>query len=90
MDKNNKLTNAKLSCRCTWRSSRLCTQISYRRVLNRYQIINGIQLAIFNKLRGLRNNAVHISETKFDLNEVTEYIKLSLMLAEQIQNGSYQ
>ncbi len=58
--------------------------------LNRNQLINANQLEIFNKLREIRNKAVHVSEAQFNVNEVTEYIKLSLLLTNQIENGIYK
>ncbi len=58
--------------------------------LNRFQIINGNQLNTYNKLREIRNKAVHIGDAQFNLSEVSEYIKLSVMLANQIENGEYE
>lgn len=57
--------------------------------LNKYQIINGNQLNTYNKLREIRNKAVHIGDAQFNLSEVSEYIKLSVMLANQIENENY-
>ena len=54
--------------------------------LKHNQLINESQLEVYNKLREIRNKAVHISEARFDIGEVIEYIKLSIMLANQIEN----
>lgn len=56
-------------------------------MLNRREIINGAQREIFNRLRELRNKAVHIGEATFHPSEVTEYIDLASSLASQIRKG---
>ena len=57
--------------------------------LNRRQIINRAQLEIFNRLRDLRNKAVHVGDAVFKPDEVAEYIELATSLSSQIRRGSY-
>jgi len=58
--------------------------------LNRREIINGNQLMIYNRLRELRNRAVHAGDVTFQLDEVLEYIALATSLAAQIRRGVYE
>jgi hypothetical protein len=53
--------------------------------LYRREIISKNQLMIFNRLRELRNRAVHIGDVTFQLDEVSEYISLASSLASQIR-----
>jgi hypothetical protein len=57
--------------------------------LNRLQLINSKQLEIFQRLRELRNKAVHIGDATFPIDEVLEYIDLATSLAAQIRSHSY-
>jgi len=68
---------------------RMVAPLRIGELLNRRQIINAQQLEIFHRLRGLRNQAVHIADATFQLNEVSEYIDLALSLASQIRRGTY-
>jgi hypothetical protein len=52
--------------------------------LRRGDILNPAQMEIFNRLRELRNKAVHIGDATFQLQEVMEYIDLASSLAAQI------
>jgi hypothetical protein len=56
--------------------------------LNRREIINRKQLEIFQRLRELRNKAVHVGDATFQLDEVLEYISLATSLASQIRKRS--
>ena len=68
---------------------RMVAPLRLGEMLNRRQIINGAQREIFNRLRELRNKAVHIGEATFHPSEVTEYIDLASSLASQIRRGVY-
>lgn len=57
--------------------------------LNRRQIINGRQLEIFQRLRELRNRAVHVGDAVFKVDEVLEYVALATSLASHIKKRSY-
>jgi hypothetical protein len=69
--------------------ARMLAPLRIGELLNRREIINGQQLQIFHRLRDLRNQAVHIADATFHLNEVTEYIDLASSLASQIRKGTY-
>ena len=56
--------------------------------LQEYKLLTDIQFTIYDNLREMRNNAVHIGDTQFNKNDVTEYIQLSIMLANQIENAN--
>lgn len=68
---------------------RMLAPLRLGEMLNRREIINGAQKEIFNRLRDLRNKAVHIGDATFDPGEVTEYINLASSLASQIRRGTY-
>ncbi|HFD32537.1 MAG TPA: hypothetical protein ENJ28_07550 [Gammaproteobacteria bacterium] len=53
--------------------------------LRKAQVLNEEQLEIYNKLRHLRNQAVHVADTSFNLDEVKEYIDLALSMAYQLE-----
>ena len=67
---------------------RMAAPLRIGELLNRREIINGVQLEIFHRLRDLRNKAVHIADATFQLSEVTEYIELASALASQIRKGA--
>ena len=69
--------------------SRMLAPLRLGEMLNRSQIINNAQREIFNRLRDLRNKAVHIGDATFNPIEVTEYIDLASSLASQIRRGTY-
>jgi hypothetical protein len=58
-------------------------------LLNRYEIIDRAQREIFDRLRELRNKAVHVGEATFHPSEVAEYIDLASSLASQIRRGAH-
>lgn len=55
--------------------------------LHRAEVLQPNQFQIYNKLRNLRNQAVHISETNFNIEEVKEYIDLALSMAYQLEKS---
>lgn len=56
--------------------------------LQEYKVLTELQFTIYDNLREMRNNAIHIAdETLFNKNDVTEYIQLALMLANQIEEA---
>jgi hypothetical protein len=55
--------------------------------LHRAQVLTPEQFQIYNKLRNIRNQAVHISDTSFNLKEVTDYIDSALAMAYQLEKS---
>lgn len=54
-------------------------------VLYKSEVLDSVQMEIFNRLRELRNKAIHISEAVFKLDEIKEYIDLALLLSSKIK-----
>lgn len=54
-------------------------------VLHKSEVLDSIQMEIFNRLRELRNKAIHINEAVFKLDEIKEYIDLALLLSSKIK-----
>lgn len=57
-------------------------------ILRRGGVLGPAQMEIFNRLRELRNKAVHIGDSTFHLQEVKEYIDLASSLASRIESGA--
>lgn len=55
--------------------------------LQDYKLLTDIQFTIYDNLREMRNSAVHIGDAQFNKNDVTKYINLAIMLANQIENA---
>lgn len=66
---------------------RMAAPLRIGELLTRKEVLNDQQLEIFHRLRDLRNKAVHIGDTTFQLTEVLEYIDLASSLAAQIRKG---
>jgi len=55
--------------------------------LQEYKILTDPQFTIYDNLREIRNNAVHIADdSQFNQKDVTKYVQLAIMLANQIEN----
>ena len=53
--------------------------------LRKAQVLSHDQVDMYNELRHLRNQAVHVADTSFNLDEVKEYIDLALSMAYQLK-----
>ena len=67
---------------------RMAVPLRIGNMLTRNGILSADQLRVFYRLRELRNEAVHISDATFPLNEVSEYIGLAASLAAQIRKSA--
>ena len=53
--------------------------------LREAQVLSSEQIEIYNKLRHLRNQAVHVADASFNLDEVKEYVDFALSVAYQLE-----
>ena len=53
--------------------------------LRKAEVLNSEQVEIFEKLRALRNQAVHVAEAEFETSDVQEYVGLALSLAAYLE-----
>ena len=59
------------------------------KLLQEYKILTPNQMHMFHKLRDLRNKAVHVSDARFSIEDVIDYVDLALALARTIRASTH-
>jgi hypothetical protein len=59
------------------------------KLLEEANVLTSNQMVIFNKLRDLRNQAVHVSNAQFSTEDVVEYLDLARAMARAIRASSH-